>query len=164
MRIYWIKEPTNSQLGMMARPRGNDWLADEIKKLKNYRVDEVVSLLELHEIQALELEQEAFFCAQNNISYTHFPIPDRGVPNIDQFIQLITAINTALKSGKKIVIHCRMGIGRTALVAAGILLLNNGDPKTVFNVLSETRTLNVPDTNEQKEWLVNQAEKIIKKS
>jgi protein-tyrosine phosphatase len=47
-----------------------------------------------------------------------------------------------------------MGIGRTSLVIAGVLLsLQIKNIDEVFNFLSEKRTLKVPDTEEQITWI-----------
>lgn len=153
MRIYWIKPIQKGNLGMMPRPKGNDWLEDEIKKLKIHKVNTVVSLLEYHEIKSLELENEEQLCTKHNIQYINHSIPDRGIPEKTVFLKLISDIDTLLKSDKNVVIHCRMGIGRTAMLAAGILIKNGKPPHTVFDFLSEVRTLEVPDTEMQKQWI-----------
>jgi len=42
----------------MARPRGNEWLEDEILSLKRQDVQVIVSLLERNEVYELGLEKE----------------------------------------------------------------------------------------------------------
>ena len=61
--IHWIHKFDNSaRIGIMARPRGDDWLEDEIKHLKASRVDVLISLLERDEIYDLKLDNEEQFC------------------------------------------------------------------------------------------------------
>jgi len=154
MRIYWINSFEEGNLGMMPRPRGNDWLANEIKILDQLGVDMVVSLLEHQEEVALNIEKESELCQKCNIQYVNFPIQDRGVPqDITSFLQLISIIDQKLKEDKKIVIHCRMGIGRTSLVVAGVLINNGHKAEGIFESLTEIRTLAVPDTDEQIKWI-----------
>jgi len=153
MRIYWISEFASGDVGMMARPRGNDWLEDEIKKLKLNGVNCVVSLIEQSEIYELEIEKEEFYCNQNQIDFINYPIRDRGIPEKESFINLITELDRKLKNGEKIVVHCRMGIGRTSMVSAGILIMNGMNSNIVFDLLSEKRTLKVPDTEIQSDWI-----------
>ena len=43
--IYWIKAAGPGKLAVMPRPRGGDWLEDEIRGLKRFGVDILVSLL-----------------------------------------------------------------------------------------------------------------------
>ena len=47
---WWWRSP-----GIMPRPRGNDWLEDEIKQLRLNGVNTIISLLESEEILALGL-------------------------------------------------------------------------------------------------------------
>ncbi len=56
MRIHWIDQFEKGNIGMMSRPRGNEWLEDEIKKLTLFDVSMVVCLLERTEISELEIE------------------------------------------------------------------------------------------------------------
>ena len=155
MRIYWINEFAKGNVGMMARPRGNDWLEDEICKLKKLEVDTVVSLLEPNEIIELKLEKEKVICKKWGLEFINFPICDRAIPtDPNAFLKLISTIDTKLKDDKKIVVHCRMGIGRTSMVAAGLLIKNGAKLDIVFDLLSEKRTLNVPDTDQQKQWVI----------
>ncbi|MEL6823245.1 MAG: dual specificity protein phosphatase family protein [Calditrichota bacterium] len=161
MKIYWIDDIHNGTLGMMARPRGNDWLEDEIKKLKILDVKLVVSLLEEHEETELKLSEEQGYCKQNDIEFVSFPIADRGVPkNLKAYQKLVLKIDQRLKRNNKVVIHCRMGIGRTSVIAAGVLLKNGYEPNSVFKYLSEVRTFSVPDTEEQVNWILNQYDNI----
>jgi hypothetical protein len=62
-KVYWIEKFENgAALGIMPRPRGNDWLEDEIKVLAQKGVGTVVSLLEKDEIQELGLREEGRIC------------------------------------------------------------------------------------------------------
>lgn len=139
---------------MMARPRGNDWLEDDIQKLLLHEVDTVVSLLEPTEIRELGLSKEAEFCQTSGIDFINYPIPDRGLPSSQSlFNELILILDQKLKKDNKIVVHCRMGIGRASIMCAALLIKNNVDPLIVFDLLSEIRTLQVPDTVEQAQWI-----------
>ena len=79
MNPYWIKAE-GVRLGIMARPRGHDWLADDIRLLKTAGVNIIVSALTTPETEELELEQEAPCCRDEGILFLAFPIEDRSVP------------------------------------------------------------------------------------
>ncbi len=155
-KIYWIHTFDNSaRIGIMARPCGNDWLEEEIVSLKNNKVEILVSLLERDEIYDLKLEHEAELCRIQNIDFINFPIPDRDIPKQDNKIeQFINFLNGKLNSGLSVVIHCRMGIGRSSIIAAAVLLnykkLSAGD---IMLNISKIRGVKVPDTEKQLEWL-----------
>lgn len=58
--IHWINDEKigEKKIGTMARPRGNDWLEDEIMSLKNRGINCLVSLLEKSEEWELGLQNE----------------------------------------------------------------------------------------------------------
>jgi len=160
MRIYWINNALIGigKIGMMPRPKGGLWLEDEIQKLYSYEATVIVSLLEKEEIEELDLTNEAILCKQKELTYFNFPIKDVSVPESRlEFVAFVDQLIRILKKGKNIVIHCRMGIGRTSMLTAGILIaLKIKESDTVFEYLSEIRTLNVPDTSEQIDWVLSE--------
>ncbi len=154
MRIYWLDSFETGNLGLMPRPRGNEWLEDEVYKLKLNKVNTVISLLEADETRELEIEREPHFCKLSNIDFLHFPIEDRKVPTDSKsFLKLINQVNQKLECGENIVVHCRMGIGRTSLIAASVLISRGYSAQEAFDFISKKRTLTVPDTVDQVTWL-----------
>ncbi len=138
----------------MARPRGNDWLEDEIISLKNQKVDVLVSLLEKSEIDELNLNLEEEICLSKNLDFINFPINDRDIPEKSEPLeQLIELLATKLTQGNSIVVHCRMGIGRSSIIAAAVLLKFNLKADDVIENICTVRGLQVPDTEQQLEWL-----------
>lgn len=154
-KIYWIEKFDNgAALGIMARPRGNDWLEDEIKGLKFNKIQTIVSLLEREEISELGLNQEENFCKHYQIDYINFPIKDRGLPADQNKVKiLILQLRQKIQQGEKVVIHCRMGIGRSSIIAGAILLNDNVNADEVINKICKEREMQVPDTEEQRDWL-----------
>jgi len=151
--IYWIDTATAPRLAIMARPRAGDWLEDEIAHWKRSGVGVVISLLKRDEIEELGLEREAMLCEENSIAFLSFPIPDRGLPeNVD--LTLRFAADVAAK-GKPIAIHCRAGIGRSSVMAAAILVTKGIAPATALSAIAKTRGLPVPDTDAQRDWVLN---------
>lgn len=153
--ISWIHQfENNVRLGIMPRPRGGDWLSDEIIYLKRNKVDLLVSLLEKSEVQELELQHEASFCKENKLQFLSFPIPDRGIPASDAGVErLIHDIKLAINQGNSVVIHCRMGIGRSSIIAGAVLLKFDENVDHILQKISAARRLKVPDTIEQVDWL-----------
>lgn len=154
-KIYWLHQFNNAaKLGIMARPRGCDWLNQEIIQLKKQGVQMLVSLLEQQEITELGLNAEQKTCRDNAIEYINFPITDRSIPaSVEKAKTLITTLSEKINNGSTVVIHCRMGIGRSSIMAAGILLKTGYRPNEVLSHISKIRGLKVPDTEEQEKWL-----------
>lgn len=153
-QLYSIRELPAGRISIMARPRGGDWLIDEIKALYNEDVHVLVSLLTRAEIDEFDLDNEAAFCQQHNIVYLSFPIIDRSVPAFsDTTFVFLQQLQTYLSQNKQIAIHCRQALGRAVLIAASLLVLNNFSPKQAFLELSRVRGYPVPETEEQKAWV-----------
>ncbi|MFX1706796.1 protein-tyrosine phosphatase family protein [Chitinophaga sp. CC14] len=155
-KIYWLEQFSNgARLGIMARPRGNDWLESEIVYLKRQQVKVLVSLLEAHEIRELELKKEESYCVQHEITYVNFPVRDRGIPDSSlKTNSFITTLAAEIDAGHSVCIHCRMGIGRSSIIAGSILLLKGHSFKGLLEKIGAVRGLKVPDTIEQEQWLL----------
>lgn len=147
----------------MPRPRGNDWLEDEIKGLKNLGYSLVVSFLEKSEEIELELTEEKNLCQKNDIEFISFPITDRSVSDDNDFLNLVSTLYHKITQGKKAVLHCRAGIGRSGITATGILIKHGYSGDEAFKIVSEARGIQVPDTDEQKLWILKNEQKLRKR-
>jgi protein-tyrosine phosphatase len=138
----------------MARPRGGDWLLDEIARFRRDGIDIVVSLLEAHEVVELDLLEEADACLKAGVQFISFPIPDRGVPDsTHELLDLARSLADDLGESRNIAIHCRAGIGRASLLAATLMALGGVGVAEAFSRISDARGLAVPDTPEQVVWV-----------
>lgn len=157
VKVYWVHRFHNgARLGIMARPRGNDWLEEEIISLERGKAGLCVSLLEQAEIAELGLQQQESFCRKHGIGYLHFPIADRSVPQDDTKTKnVIREIEDKIKSGLSVVIHCRMGIGRSSIIAGCVLKRADIGAGEAIAMIGEARGLKVPDTEQQLAWLKN---------
>ncbi|HLJ36078.1 MAG TPA: hypothetical protein VKU38_20640 [Ktedonobacteraceae bacterium] len=156
IQLYSIQEelPTG-KLSIMARPRGGDWLRDEITSLHQAGVDVLVSLLTFLEVSEFALAEEESLCRQHGITCYSFPILDYSVPPLSaQTGAFIEQLASHLSAGKHVTLHCRQGFGRAPLIAACILILNDFTPDQAFTLLSKVRGYPVPETAEQREWAV----------
>jgi protein-tyrosine phosphatase len=150
--LFWIPGPWRGRLAIAARPRGGDWLEDEARGLHRAGIDIIVSLLEEDEAANLDLVGEAKAVEANGLRFISFPIPDRGVPRSTSAVALIASIAGALEEGKNVAVHCRQGIGRSGLIASGVLMISGLSPEQAIHVLSTARGLAVPETPEQRLW------------
>lgn len=128
-------------------------LQDDVSDGRASGADNVVSLLTPDETNDLGLNEEAK-CKEEGIGFVSFPIADRSVPRSrEQTEKLLRNLERALAAGKTIVIHCRRGLGRLALTAAGLLVLGGTKPKDAWTRLSASRGSSVPETEEPREWV-----------
>src|SRR5215471_2985347 len=127
--IYWIPGLNGARLAVMPRPRSDEWLTDEVQSWRVAGVARVISLLEPHESEELGLAPEGRLCEANGLTFTSFPLRDRGVPaSLAQAARLVDSVASDLLRGEGVAIHCRAGIGRSGLIA-GCVLLNLGIPE-----------------------------------
>jgi hypothetical protein len=73
--IYSVDGEEPCRLGIMPRPRGNDWLEDEIRSLKQQGVNVVVSLLTTEESSELCLDDESTLCEKHSCNICHSQYP-----------------------------------------------------------------------------------------
>jgi protein-tyrosine phosphatase len=152
--LYWIATPAAGRLATMARPRGGDWLAGELAALRAVDVDTLVSLLTVEELSELELDAESDLAHIAGLRFQSFPIPDYNVPRLDaDTVDFVEQLAVNVQVGQAIVLHCRMGIGRSSLIAASVLTTLGIAPSEVFALITTARGRPVPDTDEQRQWV-----------
>jgi protein-tyrosine phosphatase len=152
--VYWIIGGSKPLLGIMPRPRGGDWLEDEINSLGTQGVDVLVSLLTPVEVEELGLADEAAACRRLGIQFHSFPISDRSVPDsTPAALEFVRMLGQLLVDGKTVVIHCRAGIGRFSMIAAAVLIWKGATPTSALGQIASARGCPVPDTAEQFEWV-----------
>jgi protein-tyrosine phosphatase len=146
---YWVSK----QLAIVARPRGEDWLDDEMAALREAGIDVVVSMLEEDEAAELGLRHEGDAAQRSGLVFISFPIVDRSVPDKLKFDQFLERLEGFLKAGKRVGVHCRACIGRASVTTASLLIRSGISPEDVWSQISSARGYPVPDTFEQREWV-----------
>jgi protein-tyrosine phosphatase len=153
--LHWIDGPWLGRLAIAGRPRGNEWLEDEVQGWKSSGIKTVVSFLTADEESDLGLREEERLSKLNGIGFIAFPVPDRSVPpDFARAIQLIRTIEGRLAEGKNVALHCRQGIGRSAVLAAALLVSAGLEPEAAFRRLAAARGSAVPETAEQRDWVI----------
>lgn len=151
---YFIDGPWSGSLAISARPRGGDWLEDEVKSWRAAGFDVIVSLLTPQEVEEMDLAEEAHYCRQSHLDFVSFPIVDRSVPESRAAaLKLVQQIEAELARGKSVNVHCRQGIGRSSLIAAGLLIARSVPTEDALDRISKARHSPVPETSEQRKWI-----------
>jgi protein-tyrosine phosphatase len=102
----------------------------------------------------MNLAQEGEVAQLNGIDFISFPIPDRGVPaSLTPTLSLLAAIAGALEKGKNVAVHCRQSVGRSGMIAAGVLMSSGVRTEDAIETISRARGVTVPETPVQLEWL-----------
>ena len=153
-KLYWIKTQLPGKLAVSARPRGGDWLDDEVEGWRKAGIDAVLSLLTRQESEEMQLQQEASLSRTHGLRFLSLPIEDRSVPNsLSEASSVVATVNEILMRGANVAIHCRQGIGRSGMIAAAVLTATGLSPDKALNRVSEARGLTVPETDQQRSWV-----------
>lgn len=141
------------RLAIMPRPRAGDWLDDEMASLRRQGFDLVVSLLVDEEVRELGLDAEAEACGRSGLKFIRLPVSDRGVPlSLSDTSRLVCSLVAELNANRSVAIHCRIGIGRSALIAVCVLAGLGVSIEVAWDMVQRSRGLSVPDTPAQRAW------------
>lgn len=128
-------------------------VAQDFQTLADEGVQVIAPLIEPWEFEELGMagyEQEA---ANHDIQIVPFPIVDASVPaDQEAFAEFIDELMDALLDRKKVVVHCRGGLGRAGLTAA-CLLVQAGQPAAeAIGLVRKTRPGAI-ETAEQEKFI-----------
>jgi protein-tyrosine phosphatase len=153
--IFWIDGHPPPTLAVVLRPRGGDWLEDELDRLKHGGITTLVSLLEPEEAEYLGLAEEGSIAERLGMSFLSYPIPDTHVPSDTRGFRAFAAdLASRLRHGEQIGVHCRGSIGRSTVTAAAALIHLGWKPAAALAAIQKARGCPVPDTDEQAAWIL----------
>lgn len=154
--ILWIKSNPPVEMAIVLRPRGEDWLPEEIQRIKRGGVRILVSLLEPREAEFLGLAEEGRLAEEAGLRFVNYPIPDTKVPaNTAQFCIFIAGLVERLRKGDSVGVHCRGCIGRSTITAACILIHIGLKPLDAVHAVEAARGCRVPDNSDQLRWILH---------
>ncbi len=84
-----------------------------------------------------------------------FPITDRTAPASGrqaEFDQLLDELLTDLAAGRRVAIHCQAGLGRTGLLAAGLLVRSGTGPDDAIAIVRSARPGSI-ETSGQEDFI-----------
>ncbi|ASJ00433.1 protein-tyrosine phosphatase family protein [Thermococcus gorgonarius] len=110
--------------------------------------DTIVVLVEDYELPYSLEEWE-----KRGVEVLHSPIPDFTAPSLEQLLEILRWIDARVHEGKRVLIHCMGGLGRSGTVAVAWLIYSKGLP--LREALRRVRSLRpgAVETYEQMEVL-----------
>ncbi len=153
--MYKVGTMGDGFLAIMACPSIEAEAPASVANVARLGIRQVVSLLEPTEARNLGLEAERLEVKACEMGFVSFPIPDMGLPpSVEDFAQITQRLFSQVSAGINTLVHCRAGIGRSGLLAAGVLLHTGMNAEEAFAYVSRMRGIRVPETPEQHGWLV----------
>ena len=159
MSPYWVQVDGVARMAIVPCPRGGDRLEDELREMRRAGIDVLVSMLTRAEESLLGLGDEGARAGEIGLEFVSFPVPDGDVPeDRRRFLSFLEGLQGKLDEGKKIGVHCRACVGRSAVVLASLLVMRGVQLSKAFELISVARGYAVPATEEQARWVREFAE------
>jgi len=111
LRFAWH---LNDMIAGSAMPGRHGNLSGDLERLKKEGIELIISLT----CTALKFPPEF----HDSFQVAQVPIVDGHPPNTEQMNGIMTLVHDAISKGKRAVIHCRGGMGRTASVIIPLLM------------------------------------------
>lgn len=140
----------------MTGPWARD-LAQDLAAIVAWGAGALVTLMETHELIALGVGDLGAAAGRHGLDWYHLPIRDAAVPDA-AFAAAWPAASAALRgrlhAGGAVLVHCRGGLGRSGLVAAGLLIELGEAPVTALARVRRARPQAV-ETSAQERYVLN---------
>lgn len=130
-------------------------LAADLDVIARWGAAVVVTLVEDHELAALQIERIGAEVRRRHMEWHHWPIRDVSPP--DTFFSLMwpgrsALLRRLLASGCRVLIHCKGGLGRAGMIAARVLADAGEAPAAAMAKVRAARPGAI-ETAEQEAWV-----------
>lgn len=135
LQIATLETPAGGRLGLTLCPGKQDpramtgpWARDltlDLAAISAWGAGALVTLMASHELVQLGVGGLGAATRQHGLDWHHLPIRDVSVPNatfVADWPAASKALHAHLCEGHGVLVHCRGGLGRSGLVAAGLLI------------------------------------------
>lgn len=155
IHVPWVDGLEPFKVAVTPRPEGGARLPRVLAAMRAQGVEVVVSMLEPKEQEWLDLATQHAACVQAGIDYVSCPVQDRGIPRgVEHILPVARRLARELSAGRGVLFHCFAGIGRSPLMAACTLAVLGVAPLRALEAISRARGLPVPDTDEQRAFVL----------
>jgi protein-tyrosine phosphatase len=171
LRIDWLKAPA-SGVGMTFAPgmkssssTGPPWDRDldaDLHALVVEAAGVLVCLLEDHELRRYQIVDLVERADAHGLEVLRLPIRDTSVPDdLPSVDALLDQVEARVRGGKRVVVHCRGGLGRTGVIAGCWLVRQGVSAADALAMLREVRrSERCPENEEQRRFVRSYAERL----
>ena len=138
---------------------GQPWrrdLATDLAAIRLWGAEAVVTLMEDHEFAPLGLCEFSLTIRQEPFEWLLLPVRDLHAPDAEferQWGQARGRIHVLLCSGRRVLLHCRGGLGRTGTVAARLLVEFGVEPEEAIRAVRAARPGAIETTGQEQHVL-----------
>ena len=151
------KKQKNAMTGAWCRD-----LETDLASIIEWGATVLVTLIETHELEVLGVSNLPELAQSLGLEWHHFPIKDYGVPTQtfeEHWNKVSPHLRQLLNEGKKIVVHCKGGLGRAGMMAARLLVELGEDPDVAIKQVRDVRPHAI-ETPEQEAYVGHSPVKI----
>lgn len=128
IHVDWVIEnvgvthaPGKKASSMFGPPWNRDLDLDLERLKKRYKADVLISLIEDHELESLHIDNLVEKCEENSITIYRSSIVDGSIPSLQQAKDIVEYAFNEVERGKRVIFHCRGGLGRAGTLCACLL-------------------------------------------
>lgn len=163
LRIQAVETADGGTIGMTLCPgkiglgRHCFWRRDleaDLAVIIDWRADRVVTLMENHELVSNEVSGLGHRIVKGvgPDAWLHLPIVDGDIPDQHfekKWEQHGPALHELLRGGRRVLVHCLGGLGRTGTVAARLLVETGVIPDTAIDLVRKARPGAIETENQE---------------
>ncbi len=157
--LYCAETPEISgRVIITRRPRGFQFLDEDVATWRARGIDAVVSLLEVGEAELIGLDHQGEVCRKHGIVFVPYPLVDFSTPPAPAKVRpTIEGLAGLISNGKSVAFHCYASRGRSPTLAAAVLIELGLSADDAMARLSRARRHVIPETPEQRQWILDYA-------
>lgn len=171
--VDWLPVGPPGRLGLTLAPGKTAWtkggkrwqrdlLPDLDRLVRDVGAQDLVCLLEDHELRRLQIPDLARQAERRGLHVHRLPIPDGGVlPDVAMVEDLVVRIVAALEQDRAVVVHCAGGLGRSGTIAGCVLARLGHAPADALAMLHEHRSPRCPENRAQERFIEQFWESIV---
>ena len=133
------------------------WITDDLAVGGYFPSDRTEHLSKVHGIAAVvdlreeDCDDEALL-ARHGIAFLHLATPDLHPATVDRLDVGVAFVCRHIDEGRRVLIHCQHGIGRSALLALCVLVDRGHDPLEALRIAKDKRELVSPSRSQYEGW------------
>lgn len=133
------------------------WLTDDVAVGGCFPMERTARLAAEHGVGAIvdlreeDCDDEALL-SSHDIAFLHLPTPDLHPATIQRLEQGVAFVRGHIEQGRRVLIHCQHGIGRSALLALCVLVDRGHEPLAALKLAKDKRELVSPSESQYRGW------------
>jgi len=133
------------------------WLTDDVAVGGCFPIDHAARLAEEHGIRAVvDLREEDRDDEEQlraaGIDFLHLPTPDLEPASMAMLTRGVEFVSSRIAEGKRVLIHCQHGIGRSALLGLCVLVDQGWEPLDALAHAKDCREIVSPSRSQYDGW------------